>query len=587
MKHIVTNQWIVLPVVLLVLSLALAGCNSGTHHDSQSNSQSNTVTPGTTNPPQPAIGPQITGATLEDVDGSETVSKGDIIHVTFSGDVQVVGQKGLDPNKEFSRPVKDDSFGTNATLTQNGKKNRLMVVLGSDPRIRVCGTFSSQKTGLGAPTGFDVLSTGNVVGANGASVSPSKPVDLAGPFKEGFTVTGRLQVPRGLHTATVLSDGRVLVAGGVTSGPNNKFIAQSEIYDPTTGTFMLANSKSLGGSRGGYMWDAKGKFPAVRMLHTATRLQDGRVLVCGGYGIERQERYLIFFKRYVREELRGAYLFNPRTNTFKRTRGSMLFGRSRHQATLLKDGRVLVTGGYNKYLNRGRGGTLPTAEIFDPRTETFFQVNGKYDRDLCSPRMDFAATAVNGGTDVLLVGGTNYTGGRRVYMADIRAELYDKGSFQPTRDFPTARRFASATELPDGKVLVAGGDSDTSSGPIGTAEVYDVKTRRFTKVAGNMKRARTFHAASSVGGPVGDVLLVGGCTLSNSRGTNETDSAEIFSADSGSFESEYKLTTPRNGCTATMLADGRVLVVGGFQNGTGVLSLSGRAVPHGEIFSRE
>jgi WD40 repeat protein len=121
------------------------------------------------------------------------------------------------------------------------------------------------------------------------------------------------------HTATLLTDGKVLVAGGGSD--------TAELFDPSNGTFT-----------------AIGKMSAARAYHTATLLADGKVLVTGG--LDPDERTLAL-----------AELCDEPGTSFAGT-GSLTSGRSSHTATILNDGRVLVTGGVDA------SGTLGTAELY-------------------------------------------------------------------------------------------------------------------------------------------------------------------------------------------------------------------------------
>ncbi len=168
--------------------------------------------------------------------------------------------------------------------------------------------------------------------------------------------------PREYHTATLLPDGRVLVAGG--GGPGGR-LRSAELYDPATGT-----------------WTSAGDMIEPRYFHTATLLPDGRVLVAGKY----------FDNSTVPVTVKSTELYNPATGTWSST-GSMIEGRYWHTATLLLDGRVLVAGG------QGYTGNLRSAELYDPVTETWSSTAG-----LNAPNISHTATRLLDGR-VLTAGG--------------------------------------------------------------------------------------------------------------------------------------------------------------------------------------
>src|SRR5215469_17176857 len=130
-----------------------------------------------------------------------------------------------------------------------------------------------------------------------------------------FSATGEMTTPRLGHTATLLADGTVLIAGGL--GPGRVALSRAELYDPITGTFS-----------------ATGAMTTSRFSHTATLLPDGKVLVAGGS----TGQFLGF------SLLASAELYDPVTKTFTPT-SNMTVGRSAHAATLLLSGKVLIVGG--------------------------------------------------------------------------------------------------------------------------------------------------------------------------------------------------------------------------------------------------
>jgi hypothetical protein len=221
-------------------------------------------------------------------------------------------------------------------------------------------------------------------------------VAVSGTARAAFTATGSMATARNLHTATLLGDGTVLVAGG---GGGTGYLTSAEIYDPTTGTFSPTGNLAI-----------------PRYLHTATLLADGTVLIVG---------------------LASAEIYDPINGTFSTT-GGLGTGRDYDTATLLADGTVLVVGGYDET------GLLASAEIYDPATGTFSPTGS-----LATARYDHTATLLADGT-VLIVGGVN----GNWYLAS--AEIYDPvtGTFSATGSLETARTYDTATLLADGTVLV-------------------------------------------------------------------------------------------------------------------------------------
>jgi hypothetical protein len=309
-----------------------------------------------------------------------------------------------------------------------------------------------------------LLGTGKVLVAGGADPAGTvATAELYDPTAGTFSPTGSMSTARNNHTATLLSNGKVLVTGG----PD----ATAELYDPTAGTFSPTGSMS-----------------SVRYNHTATLLNDGKVLVTGGWGLNPGN---------VSTSLTTAELYDPGSGTFSLT-GSMGSARTYHTATLLNDGKVLVTG----------GGTA-AAELYDPSSGTF-SATGIME----TGRNSHTATLLNSGKVLVAGGGSN------------TAELYDptSGTFSPTGSMGIARLDQTATLLSDGRVLVTGGD-DVQTGlaiTLSSAELFDPVSGTFTAAA-DMTAARAFHTATRL--PNGGVLVVGG---SSQVGTNVWATAELF-----------------------------------------------------------
>ena len=245
---------------------------------------------------------------------------------------------------------------------------------------------------------------------------------------KGFIPTGSLQTARVGHTATLLADGKVLVAGGVN---NTAFPTTAELYDPTSGKFTVTT----------------GSLTTIRFWATATLLKSGKVLLVGGKGANLEQA--------------TAELFDPSVQTFTATTGAMSTERAYHTATLLNDGTVLVTGGLN-LAGDGAGNPAATAEIYDPSTNSFTLTTGQ----MTVGRFLHTATLLPSGK-VLLAGGLSAG-------TDLSsAELYDPATktFTAAGFMTVARLGHSATLLANGKVLLAGGAASFGGASTNTAEL--------------------------------------------------------------------------------------------------------------------
>ena len=260
------------------------------------------------------------------------------------------------------------------------------------------------------------------------------------------------------HSATLLTYGRVLIAGGWQNG---RPLATSEIYDAASGVFSLS-----------------GRMTTNRAEHTATLLASGDVLLTGGVAAS-----------YDQPFLSSAELYNSAAGTFRPT-GSLITPRRAHIATLLADGRVLVTGG-----SSARGNVLASAEIYDPLTGSFDSAGG-----MTVPRYKHAAALLPDGK-VLVVGGSDARDDIGRYAS---SELFDPaaGAFVPGADM-IERRYKlpdAVAALPGGNVLVGGGGE--------RVEIYDPAARDFHAVEGSLDDGRLFMTATLLRG--GAVLLAGG-----------------------------------------------------------------------------
>jgi hypothetical protein len=327
----------------------------------------------------------------------------------------------------------------------------------------------------------------------------------------GFKTTGSMMTARGAHTATLLSDGRVLVTGGTVA--DGTATASAELYNPTSATFAATSHMGT-----------------PRTSHTATLLNNGKVLVTGG-------------------GTALAEIFDPADGAFAPT-ANMGATRIFHSATLLNDGKILVTGGGDE-----NGTPVASAELFDP-SSGFFTPTGS----LNVARYGHTATLLDDGR-VLVTGGTGIDG-KSIATAEIFS--LSSGGFSLTGDMALARYAHSATLLSNGRVLVAGG-FDVNFLALATAELFDPATGIFT-ATGSMDTQHAFHAAVLLND--GTVLVVAG----EDAVRNSLSSAELFDPATGEFTSTGGVQSGRTSSALTLLNNGRALLTGGISGNGSALS---------------
>lgn len=344
------------------------------------------------------------------------------------------------------------------------------------------------------------------------------------------TPAGQMTRGRSDQTATALADGRVLVAGGYD---HSVPISSANLYDPTKGTFSPTGSMAV-----------------ARAYHTATRLADGRVLIVGG-----NPRDWTFDGPFIT----SAELYDPTTGTFSPT-GSLTTARNVHTATLLLDGRVLIAGG-----NDAEAHSVATAEIYDPTTGTFSPTGS-----MAVARGFHTATLLADGR-VLIAGGCA-TGWNGPFVAS--AEIYDPKTarFNATGSMHVTRVSHTATLLANGQVLITGGTADGTTS-LASAELFNPRTGKFS-ATGPMTAGRTFHEATLL--TDGRVLLTAGDPAGWVYDGPFLDTAEIYDPKTGTFTTTGPMLEKLTSHSATLLADGRVLIAGGY-NGS-------KDTPDAEIF---
>lgn len=326
-------------------------------------------------------------------------------------------------------------------------------------------------------------------------VDPARGLDSAELFDPStgtFAATASMTTPRYAHTATLLPNGKVLLVGGLGDGggggagavlPSPPPLASAELYDPATGTFA-----------------ATGSMHVARASHTATLISGGRVLIVGGTpdGGKDTGRYPYFGSGV----LESAEIYDIATGVFTTT-GSMTTKRLGHTATLLADGTVLVAGGVTTtdWLS-GQGRWTATAELYDPTSGQFTVVGAMH-----IARELHAATLLSNGK-VLITGGN--WGEERAELYDPGTRTFsDTGSMLSARNAHTATQLPDGKILVGGGALQVEcvEDFPASCDPVSSMEIFDPATGTFAPL-GFMNTVRWAHAAALLDS--GSVLLVGG-----------------------------------------------------------------------------
>jgi hypothetical protein len=304
-------------------------------------------------------------------------------------------------------------------------------------------------------------------GSRGTSVLSAQ-IDRYDPGTGQLAPLGTMAEGRSQAQALLLPDGQVLIGGGVTSGMTGR---QLERIDPRTGAIAPA-----------------GELSVPRIDAGAVVLADGRVLFCGGHTAgEGAELGLS----------RSCDLWEPATGSARRLTQSMTVPRAGHRLTRLRDGRVLVTGGYSTAT------PYRYAELFDPVTLSFAPV----DAPVAEPLAQQVAVLHTDGS-VLLIGGEQAPGLQAVPRAEVWRFDPQTLTFSARPPLALARTLAAAVALRNGQVLLFGGQTD-SEHHAASAERYDPALGG--SAIASLDQDRAYHSASRL--PDGRVLIAGGETI--------------------------------------------------------------------------
>ena len=332
-----------------------------------------------------------------------------------------------------------------------------------------------------------------------------------------------LNVAREYHTATVLDDGRVLVVGGRTS--SLAVTGSVELFDPETNS-----------------WTDAAELNMPRWHHTATLLEDSRVLVAGGHDGD--------------GPVGTSEVYNPSTDEWTQV-VNMRVGRVMHTATRLLNGRVLAVGG---------GGTdvlFNSAEIYNPNTNSWTLTGS-----MQTTRTAHTETLLLANGLVVVIGGRSDSG----LLSSVEIFNPNTGNWTVRNSMSTARALHTATKVPGGIIVVGGlGASET---PQASVELFNPDDNTWTSLS-SMSVDRQLHTTSFL---QSGLLLSAGGYGADVTGSGALESAEFYNRGLDQWNTAPSLTSRRQSHTASVLQDGRVLVVGG--RGGGLIPINSA-----EIFS--
>jgi len=332
-----------------------------------------------------------------------------------------------------------------------------------------------------------------------------------------WSVVTSVHNPRDGHTATLLPNGNLVIAGGEN---NNQALSSTEVYSPTTGSWTVSWNLNVARSNAGAML-----------------LPSGLVLVAGGC-----------VSNCLGATTNSAELYSSAGGTWAKT-GAMATARTYFGMVMLPNGQVLVAGGCTGLNANGCSGVTNKTEIYNPSTGKWTATGA-----MIAARGSYTLTRLANG-QVLAAGGINAAGNPLG-----TAELYNPttGKWTATGKMITARDEHTATLLATGNVIVAGGEN-ISSVTTSKTELYNPTTGKWT-ASGNLNTSRLEHAATLLAN--GNLLISGGNNVTSTT-TTVLSSAELYNPSTGKWTSTGSLTDARVGHTTTLTVSGGVMAVSG------------------------
>jgi hypothetical protein len=484
--------------------------------------------------------------------------------INLGGDVttELIRNDGVtffDPFIEIFDPANP----TAATTTVDSPDGRilhqatLLTDRSTNNKVLISGGIMLDAANNSGPWTANQGSTGGAVKVSGDQTGTILPHFLV-RFVSG-TVAGETAFVSHATFAASSGETTVYISPSVASNPSGATFlvyglqsSRADIYDPVAGAVVPA-----------------GAIPQERYGHTATLLQDGRVFIAGGHynwqHTETEKVTLIYDPALDSFRVAGTGVSGSYTDNSARLQSRRFF----HQATLLKDGKVLVSGGidnphgfFNGAFRDGMfyGSILSSCDVYDPVTETTVKTG-----NMITPRFFHVALLMSNG-QVFISGGIDFRTSSGVPDPTNKCEIYDpvSGSYSSTGSMILARWGHQVTALKDGRILITGGSKHL------LPEIYDPVTGKFTPAAGTLIYDRQIGARTTKLQD-GTILVTGGQGrnyLSRQAGYEVAgpihEVAELFDPAVSQFTViQDKMTEPRKEHTATLLDDGRVLIAGG------------------------